>query len=434
MHGRWPSPRLALPLLAFAALLALTPTASAKKGPCVLGQKKPKCFIQTAKVKAIGDGDTFKATVGGSNKQQLIRMTGIQAMELKVYGRRKGRKGECNAVKAAVALDHMLRHKTVRLVSVKRGAITKGSRGRWRRAVQVKLGGRWVDPALELLRKSLVLWFPNGQEWAWNRQYSQVAAEMAAKGRGIWDPASCGPGPGAGIPLAMKLKWDAEGSDAKDPNQEWARVINLDPTRTLDLHNWWFRDSHLRPRLEFPAGAHIPPLGMIKIHAGRGQHDADSFYWGLREAPWENVIAGPRAMGDGGYLFDPKGNVRAFVQYPCRVNCGEPAAGRVSMQATYRGTEYVTLTNTSSSPLNLSFYEVESVPWFYEFGPFTILQPGQALVLYIQNGGPQGQAQVRNWGHKSGLLADKKDVVTLRNTLGAPVVCHAWGGKKCPKV
>ena len=327
----------------------------------------------------------------------------------------------------------MVRRKTVRLVSVKRDAITKGSRGRYRRSVQVKIGGRWVDPALELLRKSLVLWFPNGQEWAWNRQYSQVAAEMAAQGRGIWDPESCGPGPGAGIPLSMKLKWDAQGSDGKAPNEEWARITNLDPTRTLDMHNWWFRDSHLRPRLEFPAGAQIPPGGSIKVHAGRGQHDADSFYWGLGEAPWENVVGGARAMGDGGYLFDPKGNVRAFVQYPCRVNCFEPAAGRVTIQATYRGTEFVTVTNTSSSPVDLSYYEVESVPWFYEFEPFTVLQPGQALVLYIGSGGPQGRAIVKNWGMKP-LLADKKDIVTLRNVLGAPVACHAWGSKKCPKV
>lgn len=433
MHGRWPA-RLALPLLAIVASLAMAPSASAKKGPCVLGQKKPKCFIQNAKVRAVGDGDTFKATIGNSKKQQLIRMTGIQAMELKVYGRRKGRVGECNAVKAADALDGMLRRKTVRLVSVKRDAITKGKRGRWRRAVQVKLNGRWVDPALELLRKSLVLWFPNGQEWAWNRQYSQVAAEMAARGQGIWNPNSCGPAPDAGIPLSMKLKWDAEGSDAKDPNKEFARITNLDSARTLNLHNWWFRDSHLRPRLEFPAGAQIPPGGSIKVHAGRGQDDNDSFYWGLGEAPWENVVGGARAMGDGGYLFDPKGNMRAFVQYPCRVNCFEPAAGRVSLQATYRGNEFVTLTNTSSAPLDLTYYEIESVPWFYEFEPFTVLQPGQALVLYIGNGGPQGRAIVKNWGFKTGLLADKKDVVTLRNTIGAPVACHAWGGKKCPKV
>ena len=106
----------------------------------------------------------------------------------------------------------------------------------------------------------------------------------------------------------------------------------------------------------------------------------------------------------------------------------------MSIQATYRGTEFVTLTNTSSAPLDLSYYEVESVPWFYEFEPFTVLQPGQQLVLYIQNGGPQGRAIVKNWGFNTGLLADKKDVVTLRNVLGAPVACHAWGSKKCPKV
>ena len=430
MHGR----RLALPLLAAVTLLSAAPAADARRGPCVLGTKKPKCFIQTAKVKAIGDGDTVKVRINKSEKLELVRVTGIQAMELHTYGRRKGRKGECNAVKAAVALDRMVRGKTVRLLSINKHAITKGERGRIRRSLQVKVNGRWVDPALESLKKSLVLWFPNGQEWAWNRLYSTVAADMAAKGQGIWNPDSCGAGPGEGIPLSMKLKWDAQGADAKNPNGEFARIRNLDSARTLDLHKWWFRDSHLRPRLTFPPGAQIPPGGAIKVHASVGRHTATDYFWGLHEAPWENVVGGARAMGDGGYLFDPQGDVRAFVQYPCRVNCVEPAKRRVTIKATQRGNEYITLRNTSSTPLDLTEYEIESIPWFYEFSPGTVLAPGQSLILYIQKGPARRGAIVKNWGFNQGLLADKKDAVTLRNPLGAPVVCDHWGGVRCPRV
>ena len=28
----------------------------------------------------------------------------------------------------------------------------------------------------------------------------------------------------------------------------------------------------------------------------------------------------------------------------------------------------------------------------------------------------------------------RSDVVTLRDPMGAPLVCNAWGGEKCPKV
>jgi len=440
MHGCWLA-RLLLPMAAAASLLAFAPAASAvRKQPCVPGQKKPKCFVVPAKVGPVGDGDTFQAKIGGSKKFQLVRVTGIQAMELHVYGRRRGREGECNAVEATVALEKMIRGEKVRLLSQQKNATTEGERGRLRRSVQVKIGGRWVDPAYELLKQGLVLWFPNGQEWAWNRKYSKMAAEMAAQGIGVWNPDSCGAGPGEGIPLSMKLKWDAEGSDAKNINGEWARISNLDPVRPLDLHRWWFRDSHLRPRLTFPSGAVIPPNESIKVHAGRGQNDEDSFYWGLTESAWENVSGGRKGMGDGGYLFDPQGDVRSFVQFPCQVGCREPAKGRVSIHATFRGMEYVTLRNISSTPLDLTYYEIESVPWFSEFKRGTILRPNQRMVLYIGNGPASRRGDLTaNWGFKSGLLADRRDVVTLRNPYGAPVICHAWGkqeGKplECPRV
>jgi hypothetical protein len=56
-------------------------------------------------------------------------------------------------------------------------------------------------------------------------------------------------------------------------------------------------------------------------------------------------------------------------------------------------------------------------------------------VLYVGRGPGRGKkAIVKNWGFSVGLLADRKDAVTLRNPLGAPVACHSWGGVKCPKV
>src|SRR5687768_18246670 len=59
--------RRVLPLLLLACTLMtglLAPAAEAKRGPCIPGQKKPKCRIWKAKVFTVADGDTFNAKIG----------------------------------------------------------------------------------------------------------------------------------------------------------------------------------------------------------------------------------------------------------------------------------------------------------------------------------------------------------------------------------
>ena len=34
-------------------------------------------------------------------------------------------------------------------------------------------------------------------------------------------------------------------------------------------------------------------------------------------------------MGDGAYLFDPQGDLRASMTYPCRIACTDPYQGAV---------------------------------------------------------------------------------------------------------
>ena len=54
-------PPLLVALLGLALLAASA--AEARRAPCVAGQKQPTCQIWTAKVKAVADGDTVKATI-----------------------------------------------------------------------------------------------------------------------------------------------------------------------------------------------------------------------------------------------------------------------------------------------------------------------------------------------------------------------------------
>ena len=48
---------------------------------------------------------------------------------------------------------------------------------------------------------------------------------------------------------------------------------------------------------------------------GYGTDTADELHWGLDNPPLDNPSYDDRAPGDGGYLFDPRGNLRVWVIY-----------------------------------------------------------------------------------------------------------------------
>jgi hypothetical protein len=216
-------------------------------------------------------------------------------------------------VAATARLEQLLRrgHMRVRLA-----AQDPASRSghRLRRQVSVRIGGRWVDVARVLVAEGHALWLPNPVEWAWNADYAALSARAAAAGLRLWDPQGCGAGPSAGARLTMQLNFDAEGNDAANVDGEWARIANTSAA-PVPLAGWWFRDSALR-RYVFPAGAVVPARGALTLRMGAGADGDGVYHWGLTAPPLENPSFDARAMGDGGYLFDPRGNVRAWVIYP----------------------------------------------------------------------------------------------------------------------
>jgi endonuclease YncB( thermonuclease family) len=425
-------------LLPAAALLvaALPGSASAATGPCIPGQKQPVCRIWTGKVKPVDDGDTINVDIKGdlTARKAKVRLTGIQAMELRSYSRYFGRSGECHSIEATERLEKLIRRSRnrVRLAAIRPSSIT-GARGRIRRSIAVKRGRRWVDVGAVLLREGLALWFPNPVEWAWNRSYSRIAERAAQRRVGIWNAEACGAGPAEWNSLRLKVKWNADDDDSRNFNGEWVRIRNVDPLNDVSLAGWWFRDSHLR-RYTFPADAVVPSGGSIKLHAGEGVRDGDSFFWGLSEPVFENATDDERQIGDGAYLFDPHGDLRAYAQYPCRTSCVEPLAGKVEVDVTYKAPESIRVRNVSGEIISLAEYEIESAPWFYEFGADALLVPGQTFTLRVGNSLLPDTPLARSWGKSAYLLSDKKDIVTLRNPLGAPVACAAWGGEQCPSV
>jgi endonuclease YncB( thermonuclease family) len=280
------------------------------------GTAGPRCEIWKGKITFIDDGDTVDVDLArdGTSSPIRVRITGIQAMEQTVYSSDPHRRrGECHALAATARLERMIKRGRGRVRLAAQDARSRTG-GRWRRSVAVRIHGRWRDVGRVLLAEGDVLWLPNGVEYAWNRTYSALAERAAAAGVGLWNPTGCGSGPSQGSPLQMSLNWDADGNDGLNVNGEWARIRNLDPGADVPLGGWWLRDSALR-RYRFPAWARIPAGGAVTFHVGSGTSTGTTFFWGLSAPAFENPRGDGRGMGDGAYLFDPQGDLRAWSMY-----------------------------------------------------------------------------------------------------------------------
>jgi micrococcal nuclease len=293
--------------LALLAAPAADP-AHAAVGPCLADGGGPTCHLAYGKATFVADGDTIDVNIAGdgTSRPRRIRLTGINAMELRRYSKYpERRRGACHARAATARLEQLLRagHRRVRLAAQH---VNSHAGHRLRRQVSVKLSGAWVDTGQVLLREGHALWLPNGHERAWNGLYRVLSQQAAAERLRLWNPLACG-GPARNASLSLHVRWDAKGNDRRRPNGEWLRVRNLSPF-AVSLRGWWVRDSALR-RYRFPAGASIGPHRSVLVHVGHGRRHGRHFYWGLDGPAFEN-------SGDGGYLFARRGGLRAYDIYP----------------------------------------------------------------------------------------------------------------------
>jgi endonuclease YncB( thermonuclease family) len=431
-------------LVAGAVLLALlaADTAAAKRAPCREGAKRPLCTVQTARAVFVADGDTIRVRLGG--RVRTVRFTGINAMELTRYSSNpRRRRGACHGLEATALVERAIRRSGGRVRLLAQRLSSRANR-RLRRSVWVRQGGRWRDLAKLELQAGLALWLPNHVENAHNREYAVLAQRAAAARRGLYDPAACGAGPEQDLPLTVTVNWDADGNDAQNLDGEWVEVHN-GGGRDLALGGWWVRDSFLRfgrdrvPGHRFPDATVVPAGGTLRLRVGCGAGRALEQHWCLRETVFENVSSGSRAMGDGAYLFDPQGDLRAWEIYPCLVACGDPLAGRVRLSVQPRRDESIAVTNASGAPADLGGHVVKlhnaGKPDQFVFGvpfrPGTVLQPGETL--RIDPGGSPGDDTrlQRHLGRGPYVLADGKGVVSLRTTDDLVTACEAWGAASC---
>jgi endonuclease YncB( thermonuclease family) len=423
--------------LLMAAALAGAPPADAqtRRGDCVVGEPRRTCTVWTGRVVSVNDGDTVDVDIArdGTSRARRVRIAGLQAMEQTSYSSRF-RQGECHAVDATLRLEQLIRRSRWQVRLAAENPESR-SRNRLLRTLAVRVRGRWRDAGSIMLRQGHALWWASPAESSPNATYGAITQGAIAAQRRVFDPDGCGVGPSAASPLKLWVNWDADGDDTANPSGEWVKIRNLDAVNPVPLGGWYLRDSALR-RFTFPAAAVIAPGGTVTIDVG---DDADApgepgtvFSWGMRNPVFENATRDDDAMGDGAYLFDPLGNIRALMIYPCGNGCTDPAQGTVALNADPAvRRESVTISNLTAGDVDLDGYVLKSPPYSYHLGAGSVLPAGETMRILVSGAPEEDEALLKHWGFARPILRNAGDTVRLSTYSDLTLACTAWGDKTC---
>jgi endonuclease YncB( thermonuclease family) len=412
--------RLALLAVTLAALVAPA-AAGAARVPCLPDGGGPSCRVWTGTVLSVNDGDTFKIDLDGDGRRRGVdvRLAGVQAMELTVHHPDPAnRRDECHGIEATARVEALVRGSRRRVRLTAQHASSRSDR-RLARHVAVRRDGRWQDVGAILMAEGHALFLSNPKESAWNLRYDELSQHAALAGRGLFDPTHCGAGPAQDVPLRIWANWNPPGVDNRDLNGEWTKVRNDSPDRAVPLAGWWIRDSMQR-RFTLPAGTVLGPGQTLTLHTGSGPDRGLTFHWGLGVTLYPNPEDG--GEGDGAYLFDPQGDLRAAMTYPCLVACGHPDAGALTLSADPRGSESVTVRNVAGRPVDLADKVLGVNEGFaFPFGDGVVLRPGQALELDLAD----------DLGLDRPIMRDAGGSVRVATFRDVTLACDAWGSGRC---
>lgn len=408
-----------LPAFLLAASLAALPAPARAEttAPCLPDGTGPTCHFWTMRVSDVNDGDTVGGDVlgDGRRKHEDVRFSGVQTMEIKRHNP-KHWSGECHSVEPARIVQRLIRRSGgIVRISAQDPRQMQGTR--LRRWVAVKQDGRWVDLGDLLVREGHALWMGGQVEWAWNARYARDEQEAVRAGRNLWDSDSCGAGPSQEAPLQLWVNWNPVGDDHENGG-EFVKVRNLGDA-PVALGGWTIRDaSHLY--FHVPRGTVLAPHTTVTLHtSGRGIATTSSFFWHIPRLVFENFVPGDRRfLGGGAYLFDPDGDIRAAMQYPCVVDCWNPIQGQLEVTPLPKGEdERVVVRNVSPSTVDLYGYAVEVPGGLLPFDEGTVLAPGGRVVLEVPD------------VHRMPDLGGFVRVVTFSDVT---ISCATWGRGRCP--
>jgi endonuclease YncB( thermonuclease family) len=376
----------------------------------------------------VNDGDTIIVRLAG--KTEKIRFLGVQAFELTTYNNNDPSRwtGECNSVAAGRFVLKTVKKAGYR-VRLSSPAPKTDSRQRLIRQVELRLGGQWRDLAAMELERGLVLWLHHVASTDINRRYSLLQQQAAARGVGLWRADACGAGPAPGASFELRIMSDPLGEDT-DLNGEWVRITSTS-AQPVPLAGWYLGNAGPKAeRFRFPAGTTIAPGASITVFNGSGSSTGSVFFRGLTHNLFENSFNGGGA-GDGAYLLDTDGDVRAHTIYPCLLNCSDPEQGSLEVRANpIRGPEYVAIRNVSDHPVDLYRYELR-VKGAYAFGPSSLLGPGETMQVFIKGDPSEDTRLTRHVGYDGPYMNDAGGTARVSTFDEIDLACDAWGAGNC---
>jgi endonuclease YncB( thermonuclease family) len=262
-----------------------------------------------------------------------------------------------------------------------------------------------------------------------NRLYRKKTRIAQVAGIGIWNPRTCGAGPDQSTPIRLRVMYEADGPDEENLSGEWVEIHN-DGTKTLNLSGWMLREASRSHLFFFPSGTSVAPGGSVRVVGGTGS-GGGVFHWG-------NSISHLERKGDGVYLLDLDGDIRAYVEFPCVVKCGDPLKGKVAMSVRYDAEgndrqningEWIDIWNVSGSDVNLRDYVIERDTHAYHFEDRTIVPPGEFIRVRVGSG--TNRELDRYWGKDRPIFGNLTGRVVLRTLDGRVVAKYAWPCDPC---
>lgn len=393
---------------------------------------------ETGVVDVVADGDTFRFIEDGSTNYVTIRLLGINTPEVRGFYNRNREKDMCGAVAASDLLKALLPPGwPVQLRSLRKESV--GLDGRIQRyafAWNPQTGAYDVDVQAALSQAGLAMWFTLPDEAALSYNYRVMIAQAQEARRGIWNPEFCGPVEQPSASLSVIAHWNAAGNDNANPNGEYVIVRNtgLEP---VDISGWLLRDSSLAYWFYFPDGSVLVPQDYRVVHAGIGlpsQPNPRDLYMGSPGALFANT-ASDRFMGDGAYLLDKSTAMRFWFEWPCVLDCTDPAQGKLkitkvnpfvtaSKPSRAANQEYIVIRNTSKKEINLDGYYLSYLAATYPFVVDSRIKPGKKLTVFIGKGKPTRTTQY--WGRSRTLLRDSGGTVRLLSERNVPISSKSW--------
>jgi endonuclease YncB( thermonuclease family) len=426
-----------------AALRTTIPPATAQlssDAPPLTGREKVR---ETGYVARVTDGDTFRLATAPNRKTKnytVVRLIGVQAPEV---SRHRMVGGECGGDIAQAELAAFAEGKRVVLASKFNSRDHK--RDRVLRTAYVRNSdGSWTDLAAYMLRIGWGHWFPKKREPLHNLQYRQITEEAAQRQVNMWDPQQCGTRHAPGMPVEIWVQSDPSGNDLENVNGEYVAIANPG-VETLDISRWTVRDGALE-WFRIPDNTYIGPGGTFKVHVGKGQNRANAAYWGWNRPIFTNAEKATKDyMGDGAYLLDPQGNVRAHFTYPCLSGCADPRSGVIAFknirfdppghEIPHPNRERLRIVNTGSEPVSLTGTELRIGGYTYEFDYGDVIAPKGSVTVYMGKRPPNkaaglvqsGKPRSYTWfGAPHAILDNGGDIVRIKTLSGTTIACAGW--------